>query len=236
MSAERAEFLGRLAGLRTDRLEAARLIEREPAHGIEALGEDAAAFGERVVSKYIAVIERAGHPFKTFDALFGLAAIALAHPRAAPDIAAEVRRRPVGRTIAYICMDLGIAPGLCEGAFWNQVEKTLRRYGGSLNRLYQVRARREDIFQRERVAATQLDAHRNVRREHQRNAKLAATVIWVAEHRALREADEGQLRFIETACGQLLVEEMIEDERRLADAGTRRPRPRRARRGLLRRW
>jgi len=47
-------------------------------------------------------------------------------------------------------MDLGIAPGLCEGEFWNQVEKTLRRYGGSLNRLYEVRVRREDIFQRER--------------------------------------------------------------------------------------
>ena len=66
------------------------------------------------------------------------------------ELAAEVRRRPVGRTIASICMDLGIAPGLCEGDFWNQVEKTLRRYGGSLHRLYQVRARREDAFQRER--------------------------------------------------------------------------------------
>jgi hypothetical protein len=66
------------------------------------------------------------------------------------ELAAEVRRRPVGRTIAYICMDLGIAPGLCEGAFWNQVEKTMRRYGGSLLRLYQVRARREACFLRER--------------------------------------------------------------------------------------
>ena len=66
------------------------------------------------------------------------------------ELAAQVRRRPVGRTIAYICMDLGIAPGLCRGDFWNQVEKTLRRYGGSLHRLYQVRTRREEIFQRER--------------------------------------------------------------------------------------
>lgn len=66
------------------------------------------------------------------------------------DLAAEVRRRPVGRTIASICMDLGIAPGLCDGDFWNQVEKALRRYGGSLNRLYQVRARREETFRRER--------------------------------------------------------------------------------------
>jgi hypothetical protein len=66
------------------------------------------------------------------------------------ELAAGARRRPVGRTIAYICMDLGIAPGLCDGDFWNQVEKTLRRYGGSLGRLFQVRARREESFQRER--------------------------------------------------------------------------------------
>ena len=62
----------------------------------------------------------------------------------------EVKRRPVGRTMAYICLDLGLAPGLCEGAFWNQVEKVLRRYGGSLKRLYDVRDRREKSFQRER--------------------------------------------------------------------------------------
>ena len=72
---------------------------------------------------------------------------------AATGSAAEVRRRPIGRTIASICMDLGIAPGLCDGAFWNQVEKTLRRYGGSLDRLSQIRARREEAFQREAVTA-----------------------------------------------------------------------------------
>ena len=66
------------------------------------------------------------------------------------EFAAEVRRRPVGRTVAYICMELGLAPGLCDGAFWSQVEKILRRYGGSLGRLYQVRAQREETFQRER--------------------------------------------------------------------------------------
>ncbi len=66
------------------------------------------------------------------------------------ELAADVRRRPVGRTMAYICMDFGIVPGLCDGDFWNQVENTLRRYGGSLGRLFQVRARREDTFQRER--------------------------------------------------------------------------------------
>jgi hypothetical protein len=47
-------------------------------------------------------------------------------------------------------MDLGIAPGLCDGDFWNRVEKTLRRFGSSLNRLCEVHGRREATFQRER--------------------------------------------------------------------------------------
>jgi hypothetical protein len=68
----------------------------------------------------------------------------------ADELAAEVRRRPVGRTMTYICLDLGIVPGLCEGEFWNRVEKTLRRYGGSLGPMYRVRGRREETYQRER--------------------------------------------------------------------------------------
>jgi hypothetical protein len=83
------------------------------------------------------------------------AVLDLDHPEAfrmptPEEFAAEVRRRPVGRTIAYICMDLGIAPGLCDGDFWYKVERTFRRYGGSINRLYEVRALREATFQRER--------------------------------------------------------------------------------------
>jgi hypothetical protein len=66
------------------------------------------------------------------------------------ELAAEVRRRPVGRTIAYICMDLGLVPGFCDGAFWNQVYNILRRYGGSLGAMYRVRERRAESFQRER--------------------------------------------------------------------------------------
>ena len=89
-------------------------------------------------------------PCRPDPALLGPDDPGASHLPTPEEFAADVRRRPVGRTIAYICMDLGIAPGLCDGAFWNQVEKTLRRYGGSLNRLYQVRAQREDTFQRER--------------------------------------------------------------------------------------
>lgn len=51
----------------------------------------AAAFGEPVIPGYLATLEAAAHPFKAFDALFGLAAVALGNPGLAPSIAAEVR-------------------------------------------------------------------------------------------------------------------------------------------------
>jgi hypothetical protein len=66
------------------------------------------------------------------------------------ELEAWVRRRPVGRSMAYICLDLGIFPCLCDGAFWNKVHRVLSCYGGSLNRMYQVRERGEEEFQRER--------------------------------------------------------------------------------------
>ena len=37
------------------------------------------------------------------------------------EFAAEMRRRPVGRSIVFICMDLGIAPGLCGGDLWMRI-------------------------------------------------------------------------------------------------------------------
>ncbi len=66
------------------------------------------------------------------------------------ELDAEMRRRPVGRTMTYIALDLGVIPGFCGGNFWNQFLKVLRRYGGSLSRLYKVRERREKSFQKER--------------------------------------------------------------------------------------
>jgi hypothetical protein len=66
------------------------------------------------------------------------------------ELEAEVRRRPIGRTIAYICMDLAVIPGFCTGEFWNIIFDTLRDYGGSLTTLYAVRARREKTFKPER--------------------------------------------------------------------------------------
>ena len=48
------------------------------------------------------------------------------------EIAAEVRRRPVGAVIADICRDLGIAPGRLDRAFWDELSHAIIAYGGSL--------------------------------------------------------------------------------------------------------
>src|SRR5271166_623848 len=48
------------------------------------------------------------------------------------EIAAEVRRRPVGAVIADICCDLGIAPGHLDRAFWHEISHAIMVYGGSL--------------------------------------------------------------------------------------------------------
>ena len=48
------------------------------------------------------------------------------------EIAAEVRRRPVGAVIVDICHDLGIAPGHLDRAFWDELALAIIDYGGSL--------------------------------------------------------------------------------------------------------
>lgn len=50
-----------------------------------------AAFGEPVVQRYLSRLGAASHPFKIFDALFGLTAIALGNPGLSMPIAREVR-------------------------------------------------------------------------------------------------------------------------------------------------
>lgn len=66
------------------------------------------------------------------------------------EFAADVRRRPVGRTMSYILMDIGLVPGFCGGDVWNDVLKIVRRYGGSIHPMYRVREQREKTFQKER--------------------------------------------------------------------------------------
>jgi hypothetical protein len=56
----------------------------------------------------------------------------LAHLPTPEQIAAEVRRRPIGAVIADICRDLGIMP---SHPLWREVQLVVIRQGGSLARL-----------------------------------------------------------------------------------------------------
>ncbi len=66
------------------------------------------------------------------------------------ELAAEVRRTPVGRTIARVCLDLAVVPSFCTGEMGNALLQVLEFYGGSLSKLFAIRRKREIAFQRER--------------------------------------------------------------------------------------
>ena len=62
---------------------------------------------------------------------------------------ARVRRQPIGQTIVEICLDLAVVPGLCTGAFWNELFDLIRNHGGSVATLMRERSRREEAFEQE---------------------------------------------------------------------------------------
>ena len=64
-----------------------------------------------------------------------------------PQLVAEIRRRPIGRTLADICRDLGVSPSLCEGRFWNAVFAAITDYRGNLPKLVHDFRRREIRFE-----------------------------------------------------------------------------------------
>ncbi|HBK07154.1 MAG TPA: hypothetical protein DDZ81_15105 [Acetobacteraceae bacterium] len=66
------------------------------------------------------------------------------------ELEAQIRRRPIGRTIADICTDLAVIPGFCTAQFWSGLFDTLQFYGGSLTAMYESRGHREQTFRRER--------------------------------------------------------------------------------------
>jgi hypothetical protein len=61
----------------------------------------------------------------------------------------EVRRHPVGRSIAAICLDLGVSPKLCTGWFWNGLFYAMHDYGGPLAGMLMTLHRREWRFEKE---------------------------------------------------------------------------------------
>ena len=65
------------------------------------------------------------------------------------ELEAQVRRRPIGRTLVDICLDLAVVPGFCTGPFWNTLFDSIRLQGGSVAVLMQEKVRRAKAFSRE---------------------------------------------------------------------------------------
>ena len=65
------------------------------------------------------------------------------------ELIAQVRRRPIGRSIVDICLDLAVMPGICAGPFWNDLHMLIHFLGGNLPTLIQERMRRERAFEQE---------------------------------------------------------------------------------------
>ena len=62
------------------------------------------------------------------------------------DLERQVRRRPLGRTILDICLDLAVVPGFCTGEFWNELFDAMHHFGGSVATLMRQKSRREQAF------------------------------------------------------------------------------------------
>jgi hypothetical protein len=71
------------------------------------------------------------------------------HTPTLAQLEAQVRRRPLGRTIVDICLDLGVVPGSCTGPFWNELFDAIRCHGGSTAALMRERFKREEAFSQE---------------------------------------------------------------------------------------
>ena len=61
----------------------------------------------------------------------------------------QIRRRPIGRTILDICLDLALVPGFCTGDFWNEVFDIMHAFGGSVGKLMQQKTERREAFSQE---------------------------------------------------------------------------------------
>jgi len=65
------------------------------------------------------------------------------------DLDLQVRRRAVGRTIAEICRDLAVVPGLCTSAFWNGLFELMHYFGGNVVTVMREKSRRQHAYIRE---------------------------------------------------------------------------------------
>ncbi len=65
------------------------------------------------------------------------------------ELEAQVRRRPLGRTLVDICLDLAVVPGFCSGPFLNDLLDSIRLRGGSIGVLMVEKMHREQAFCKE---------------------------------------------------------------------------------------
>jgi hypothetical protein len=65
------------------------------------------------------------------------------------DLDRQVRRRPLGRTILDICLDLAVVPAHCHGAFWNELYEIIDAFGASIAPLMREKTRRREAFDKE---------------------------------------------------------------------------------------
>ncbi len=65
------------------------------------------------------------------------------------DLERQARRRPVGRTILDICLDLAVVPGFCHSAFWNELFELITYFGSNVSKLMQEKSSRWKAFDKE---------------------------------------------------------------------------------------
>ncbi len=65
------------------------------------------------------------------------------------ELEAQVRRRPLGRTLVDICLDLAVVPGFCASPFLNELLDGIRLRGGSIGVLMVSKMHREQAFCKE---------------------------------------------------------------------------------------
>jgi hypothetical protein len=65
------------------------------------------------------------------------------------DLERQARRRPIGRSILDICLDLAVVPGFCHSAYWNELFDLMNYFGGSVTKLMRQKARRREAFANE---------------------------------------------------------------------------------------
>jgi hypothetical protein len=74
----------------------------------------------------------------------------LVYPPTLEEIEARVRRRPIGRTIVDICLDLAVMPGLCERVFGSELFDAIHFHRGRISRWMTEKQKRWKAFGYER--------------------------------------------------------------------------------------